>query len=204
MARAAAASEHLHGGPCLQAPAGGQGDRLRTMQGDVREEPAVGGDPRRGGAFGRADQQRRRLVDGPLAGVPDVVGEGEGTVARPGGGDVGRSARLGEGGIGIRLGGRVEAGPQAGDLVALGLGAQPLGGAERVLNHGVLLDRGQDDAGGDLDRCDEVGRSAEDLVGRRGPPRRSRRHRRAPTPAPRPPRRRPRRPCRLRSRRGRS
>ena len=44
------ASQHLHGGPCLQAPAGGQGDRLRTMQGHVREEPAVGGDPRRGGA----------------------------------------------------------------------------------------------------------------------------------------------------------
>ena len=73
---------------------------------------------RRPGPVGRADQERRGLVDRPLAGVPPVVGVRERAVVRPGRGDVRRVAGLGEGGVGVVRGHRVEAGPQRGDLVA--------------------------------------------------------------------------------------
>ena len=117
-----------------------------------------------------AEQIRRAdgLVDRPLAGVP------AGCRGRPAGGCAGRARRsrsavrgAAKAASGLRLGHVVEAGPQRGDLVALaGRVLQALGGAERVLDQGVLLHRRQDDAGRALDGCDEVGWAGHDLVGR--------------------------------------
>ena len=169
----------------------------RRMQRDMGEEPAIGRDAGRPRPLGRADQQRRGLVDGPLAGVPPVVGVGERPVVRSGGGDVRRVAWLREGGLGVVHGHRVEARPERGDVGALAVRRERAAAAASAFSMSAYCcTRRPDHAGGDLDRGHEVRRPREHLVGRRGPPRRRRRRRRGPTPAPR--HRRPRRSRRVR------
>ena len=160
------AAEHLHGRPFLQAPPRRQGDRRRRMQRDMREDPALGrhaGLPR---PFGRADQQRRRLVDGPLAGVPPVVGVGQWAVVRPRRGDVRRVAAQRERRRGVVAGHRVEPGPERSDLLALAFRREMQRRGEGVLNERVLLHGRPDHAGRDLHGGHEIRRPRQDLVGR--------------------------------------
>ena len=72
------AAEHPHGGPrASRRRRAVSVTALRAVQRHVGEEPAVRRDAGLDGPLGRADQQGRGLVDGPLAGVPAVVGVGE-------------------------------------------------------------------------------------------------------------------------------
>ena len=159
------AAEHLHGGPCVQPAAGGEGDGTGAVQSDVREEPAVRRHAGLLGAPGRADDECGRLVDRPLARVPEVVREGQRTVARSRPGDLLRREWSRKGRVRVGLGHLVEPGPQCGDVVALLLGCHVLGGSQRILYERVLLHDGPDEAGRHLDRCHEVGRPRHHLVG---------------------------------------
>ena len=158
-------AQHGHRGPRGERSPGGQRDRLRAVEGDVREEPSVRGHAGLGSTGRRADDERRRLVHRPLTGVPDVVGVRKGAVAWTGHCDLGRSARRAEGSVGVVGRHGVEAGPERGDLVPLRVRPEPACCGQRVLNEGVLLHRRQDDAGLELNRGHEVGRPLHDPVG---------------------------------------
>ena len=164
------AAEHGHGGPGGEVAPGGQRDRRRAVEGHVREEPPVGCDACVAGPCRGADHEGRRLVHGPLAGVPLVVGVRQRPVAGAGRGDLARVPRLAERGLGVLTGDRVEAGPQRRDLVALLGRRQPGRGRQRVLDERVLLHRRQHDAGRPLNGGHGVGRPADDFVGRRSFP----------------------------------
>ena len=159
------AAEHLHGRPGVEPAAGSEGDGTGAVQSNVREEPAVRRHPGLLGAPGRADDEGGRLVDRPLARVPQVVREGQRTVARSRPGDLLRREWSRKRRVGVGLGHVVEPGPERGDVVALLLGCHALGGAQRVLDERVLLHDGPDEAGRHLDRCHEVGRARHHLVG---------------------------------------
>ncbi len=152
-------------GPGPEVAPGREGHSLGGVQRHVGEEPAIGRDAGRTRPLGRADQESRRLVDGPLAGVPPVVGEGQRSVVRARRGDSGPVAGLGEGGLGVARRHRVEARPQRGDLVALAVRRQVVRGGQRVLNERVLLHRREHDPRRELHGGHEVGRAGQDLVG---------------------------------------
>ena len=75
-------------------------------------------------------------------------------------------ASLREGRLGVLSGHGVVARPQRGDLVALAVRRETLGGSEGVLNERVLLHGRPDHAGRALDRGHEVRRTGEHVVGR--------------------------------------
>ncbi len=154
--------------------------------------------------FGRADQESRRLVDGPLAGVPPVVGEGQRSVVRARRGD-GRPRR-GVGGRRPRGCARATALKRAHSAAISSRSAvrrQVLGGGQRVLHERVLLHRREHDPR----RRPPPGPRSR--AGGSGPrrvapaPRPRRRPRRGPRPAPPRRRRRRRRSGRPPRRRGR-
>ena len=110
-------------------------------QADQREDPTVAGHAEAFGRLGRAQQEGGRLVDRPLAGVPLVVRKGQGPVGRRRRGNLPGVHGGGKGGGRVVPGHPVEALPQGGDIDALLLHCLMLIGPERVVDHGVLLDR---------------------------------------------------------------
>ena len=163
----------------------------------MRKQPVLGGHACLTCPFRGADEERGRLVHGPLAGVPLVVGKGERAVVRSGRGNLRRVAVVGERGLGIAGRHGVVARPQRSHLVALPVAAErPRAARQRVLDQRVLLDRRPHHTGRQFHWCHEFGWARQHLVGRGmllvsvGAPitspgpclgrRRRRRHRRAP------------------------
>ena len=158
----------------------------RGVQRHLGEQPALGRDAGPACLLGRADQERGRLVHGPLAGVPLVVREGERPIVR----SRRRDVRLGHAVAGMRpRGSRLpprcsapRALPSHRSAFAADKPRAPPSAfsIERVLLHGR-----PHHAGGLFHRGHEVRRPRQHLVGRSRPPRPRRRRRRAPRPAPR-------------------
>ena len=131
-----------------------------AVQRHVGEEPALGRDA------GLARPVRPSRSGAPRPGRRSTGWRATGCRDRPAGGCAAPAWRCpprlrgsGKAAVGVVAGHRVEARPERGDLVALRVRREMLGGAQGVLNERVLLHRRQHDAGRLLDRGHEVRRA---------------------------------------------
>ena len=134
-------AEHTHRRPSMQIGPPAKRQRLRRLERNQRIDGTIGGDSGQFRGGGRRDQNRRSLIDPPLAVVPLVVREREHSVGFAGLTDPCRRPRLREGCLRIGACDLVEGFPHGSDVVpVLGEGpprrSSPSRVDERVLLHG--------------------------------------------------------------------
>ena len=162
---AARPSTAIAGHAASRSP-GGQRDRLRAVEGDVREEPSVRWHAGLRSTGRRADDERR--ATGPLS-TDWRARRCTGTRA---GGCVDRAWRsrpllrgAPKAASGLWTATALKRAHSAAISSRCSSGPEPARCGQRVLNEGVLLHRRQDDAGLELNRRHEVGRPLHDPVG---------------------------------------